>query len=71
MMLDMLAAIARKDYQDRRRREAEGIFKARQQGEFKSRQANLELHKKICQLRLDNGLSIADTARLTGYLSVP
>ena len=66
MMLDMLAAIARKDYQDRRRRQAEGITKAKQQGKFKGRQANLEIHKNICQLRLDNGLSIADTARLTG-----
>ena len=66
MMLDMLAAIARKDYQDRRRRQAEGITKAQQQGKFKGRQANLEIHKNICQLRLDNGLSIADTARLTG-----
>ena len=65
-MLDMLAAIARKDYQDRRRRQAEGITKAKQQGKFKGRQANLEIHKNICQLRLENGLSIADTARLTG-----
>ena len=66
MMLDMLAAIARKDYQDRRRRQAVGITKAKQQGKFKGRQANLEIHKNICQLRLENGLSIADTARLTG-----
>ena len=66
MMLDMLAAIARKDYQDRRRRQAEGITKAKQQGKFKGRQANLEIHKNICQLRLENGLIIADTARLTG-----
>ena len=49
MMLDMLAAIARKDYQDRKRRQAEGIIKAKQQGKFKGRQANLELHKNICQ----------------------
>ena len=66
MMLDMLAAIARKDYQDRRRRQAEGITKAKQQGKFRGRQANLDVHNNICQLRLDNGLSIADTARLTG-----
>lgn len=30
MMMDMLAAIARKDYQDRRRRQAEGIKKAKE-----------------------------------------
>lgn len=28
MMLDMLAAVARKDYEDRRRRQSEGICKA-------------------------------------------
>lgn len=66
MMLDMLAAIARKDYQDRRRRQAEGISKAKQQGKFKGRQPNLNVHKNIRQLRLENGLSIKDTARLTG-----
>ena len=34
MMLDMLAAIARKDYTDRRRRQAQGIAKAMAEGRF-------------------------------------
>jgi DNA invertase Pin-like site-specific DNA recombinase len=29
MMLDVLAAVARKDYEDRRRRQAQGIEKAK------------------------------------------
>lgn len=37
MMLDMLAAVARKDYEDRRRRQAEGIAKAKGKGAFKGR----------------------------------
>lgn len=37
MMLDMLAAIARKDYEDRRRRQAQGIQNARSRGAFKGR----------------------------------
>ncbi len=37
MMLDMLAAIARKDYEDRRRRQAQGIAKAKAEGAFKGR----------------------------------
>lgn len=37
MMLDMLAAIARKDYEDRRRRQAEGIAKAKLAGRYKGR----------------------------------
>ncbi len=32
MLLDMLAAIARKDYEDRRRRQSEGISKAKAEG---------------------------------------
>lgn len=37
MMLDMLAAIARKDYEDRRRRQAQGIEKAKAKGAFRGR----------------------------------
>ncbi|TDB42074.1 recombinase family protein [Photorhabdus luminescens] len=66
MMLDMLAAIARKDYQDRRRRQAEGIEKAKLTGKFKGRQADKNLHQRIYELRIKNGLSIRNTARLTG-----
>ncbi|HHY0447681.1 TPA: recombinase family protein [Vibrio parahaemolyticus] len=64
MMMDMLAAIARKDYQDRRRRQAEGIQKAKEEGKYRGRQPNLELHEKIYQLRVINKLSIHDTAKL-------
>ena len=64
MMLDMLAAIARKDYEDRRRRQAEGIQKAKEDGKFKGRQADKKLHEKIYQLRVVNGMSISDTAKL-------
>ncbi len=35
MMLDMIAAIARKDYDDRRRRQRQGIAKAKEQGLYK------------------------------------
>ncbi|MBT1889477.1 recombinase family protein [Enterobacter roggenkampii] len=37
MMLDMLAAIARKDYDDRRKKQAQGITKAKAAGKFKGR----------------------------------
>ena len=37
MLLDMLAAIARKDYDDRRRRQAQGIAKAKADGLMKGR----------------------------------
>ena len=34
MLLDMLAAVARKDYEDRRRRQAEGQAKAKAEGRY-------------------------------------
>jgi DNA invertase Pin-like site-specific DNA recombinase len=37
MMLDMLAAVARKDYEDRRRRQAEGQAKAKLEGKYRGR----------------------------------
>lgn len=66
MMLDMLAAIARKDYEDRRRRQKEGIVKAKAAGKYRGRRADEQLHKKIIELRVKNRQSIRDTARLCG-----
>ncbi|QUM88141.1 hypothetical protein HWV03_04525 [Moritella sp. 36] len=40
LMLDLLAAVARKDYQDRRRRQKEGITKALSNGLYKGRREN-------------------------------
>jgi DNA invertase Pin-like site-specific DNA recombinase len=37
MLLDMLAAVARKDYEDRRRRQAQGIAKAKAAGTYRGR----------------------------------
>jgi DNA invertase Pin-like site-specific DNA recombinase len=37
MLLDMLAAVARKDYDDRRRRQAQGQAKAKAEGRYKGR----------------------------------
>lgn len=50
MMLDMLAAVARKDYEDRRRRQAEGIEKAKKIGKYKGRRMNHNLHENIIAL---------------------
>jgi DNA invertase Pin-like site-specific DNA recombinase len=54
MLLDMLAAVARKDYEDRRRRQAQGVQKAKQQGKYKGRPENIELHNKIDGLLRDS-----------------
>lgn len=54
MMLDMLAAIARKDFTDRRRRQAQGVQKAKQEGKYKGRPQNVELQLKIEGLLKDD-----------------
>ena len=49
MLLDMLAAIARKDYDDRRRRQSQGIAKAKANGQYKGRRENGERNEGIRQ----------------------
>lgn len=65
MLLDMLAAIARKDYEDRRRRQTQGIEQAKARGVYKGRPADESLHAKIRELR-NRGFSIRKTAELVG-----
>lgn len=66
MMLDMLAAIARKDYTDRKRRQAEGIARAKAAGGYKGRPANEEIHAKVNQLLDKGGFTISQMASLAG-----
>ena len=47
LMLDMLAAIARKDYVDQRRRQKEGINKAKSEERYLGRPIDTELQQKI------------------------
>lgn len=65
MLLDMLAAVARKDYEDRRRRQDEGIAKAKAQGAYKGRGIDKDKHARILAL-LDKGNGIRETAKLLG-----
>ena len=65
MMLDMVAAIARKDYEQRRQRQAQGIAMAKKRGAYKGRPVDREKHERIRQL-LEKGFSIRKTAKLAG-----
>lgn len=56
MMLDMLAAIARKDYTDRRRRQEQGILKAKAEGAYKGRKEDTQRNAAITQM-LAKGIS--------------
>jgi DNA invertase Pin-like site-specific DNA recombinase len=47
MLLDMLAAVARKDYEDRRRRQAQGIEKAKSEGAYRGRREDVDRNEGI------------------------
>lgn len=50
MMLDMLAAIARKDYIDRKRRQAQGIAKLKAEGGYKGRKPDVQRNAAIMEM---------------------
>jgi DNA invertase Pin-like site-specific DNA recombinase len=56
MMLDMLAAIARKDYDDRRRRQMQGIAKAKTEGKYRGRPEDKKRNAAIMSM-LERGMS--------------
>ena len=65
MMLDMLAAVARKDYDDRRRRQAQGQAKAKAEGRYKGRPEDTERNGKIAAM-LDAKQSWSTIQSFTG-----
>ena len=65
MMLDMLAALARKDYEDRRRRQRQGIEKAKDNGLYKGRPEDRERNTAIMQM-LAKGQSWNTIVKATG-----
>lgn len=64
MLLRLALQIARDDYEDRRKRQHQGISQAKQKGKYLGRRANHKKHELIVELRLHN--TIAETARLAG-----
>jgi len=65
MMLDMLAAIARKDYEDRRRRQSQGIAKAKSEGAYKGRREDADRNAAIVKM-LASGQSWNSIVQATG-----
>lgn len=65
MLLDTLAAVARKDYEDRRRRQAEGIVKAKVAGKYQGKPRNQEKREHVATL-LEAGFSIRKVAAIAG-----
>lgn len=65
MLLDVLAAVARKDYDDRRRRQAQGIEKAKAEGAFKGRPEDAKRNAAIVKM-LKGGQSWTSIIEATG-----
>ena len=65
MLLDMLAAIARKDYLDRRRRQQEGIAKSRADGAYRGRPEDMKRNAGIARM-LTSGTSWSEIRDTTG-----
>jgi DNA invertase Pin-like site-specific DNA recombinase len=65
MLLDMLAAVARKDYDDRRRRQAQGQAKAKAEGRYKGRPEDAERNAGIGGM-LASGASWGSIQAATG-----
>jgi DNA invertase Pin-like site-specific DNA recombinase len=65
MMLDVLAAVARKDYEDRRRRQTQGQAKAKAEGRYKGRRENVARNAGIASM-LRAGSSWSQIQAVTG-----
>ncbi|GJD43784.1 Putative transposon Tn552 DNA-invertase bin3 [Methylobacterium cerastii] len=65
MLLDMLAAVARKDYDDRRRRQAQGQAKAKAAGLYRGRAEDVKRNAGITAM-LRSGASWTSIQDLTG-----
>lgn len=59
MLLDVLAAVARKDYDDRRRRQKEGIAKAKAAGRYRGREKDTARRSAVAKL-LKSGSSYTE-----------
>ena len=65
MLLDVLAAVARKDYEDRRRRQTEGQTKAKAEGVYKGRPEDTKRNGAIASM-LASGSSWSTIQAATG-----
>jgi DNA invertase Pin-like site-specific DNA recombinase len=70
MMLDMLAAVARKDYDDRRRRQQQGIAKAKAEGAYRGRREDVGRNEGIAAMLRDGMWSKIQDATGCGRATV-
>ncbi|HDS5694120.1 TPA: recombinase family protein [Escherichia coli] len=64
MLVDIMATMAREDYTKRRKRQAEGIAKAKDAGKYQGRPANTALRDKISSYLDKGSYTYAEIAKL-------
>lgn len=64
MLVEFMAAFSRKDYEQRRQRQAQGIEEAKRAGRLQPRKPDYKRYARIIEARKSN--SIRDTAKLIG-----
>lgn len=63
LMVDLMALMARKDYEQRRARQMQGIEKAKSEGKYRGRPVDFKMRARVKAL-IKKGCSIRETARL-------
>lgn len=66
LLQDVILYIARKEYGERRRRQMEGIERAKSKGNYKGKQANLEKHRRVLELRRTTNMTLKEIAEQVG-----
>lgn len=67
MLIELMTTMARKDFEDRRRRQRQGIEAAQKiAGKYIGRRPNLDKHEKVIKYR-QKGLTLKEVAEATGY----
>ena len=65
LLLKLALQMAREDYEVRKERQRQGVLRAKQQGKYRGRKANTDIHRQIVALR-QSETTIARTAEITG-----
>lgn len=66
LLQDVILYIARKEYGERRQRQMEGIERAKSKGNYKGKQANLEKHRRVLELRRTTNMTLSEIAEAVG-----
>lgn len=66
LLQDVILYIARKEYGERRQRQMEGIERAKSKGNYKGKQANLDKHRRVLELRRTTNMTLSEIAEAVG-----